>query len=215
MGNTFNGRTNEPYLYSFDNIITDVNEGFIDFTGFTMDELLGKSLIEIGAMIRINSQILLDNISSQYSGYIFTKCLEAIEVDISLFHGKESNEQVYTFVEIPNSRLKDKLTFVEQTFIENISGIAIYSLPKLILLKANQKYLDFMDSPFNKKEISIGSPIRNIVTDFLGSQAEVIWNTVIETQKTSYVKEYETNAFARGITYWDSFLTTYIGKWKE
>jgi len=215
MGNTFNGRTNKPYLYSFDNIITDVNKGFIDFTGFTMDELIGKSLIEIGAMIRINSQILLNNISSQYSGYIFTKCLEAREVDISLIYGKESNEQVYTFIERPNSRLKDKLTFVEQTFIENISGIAIYSLPELILLKANQKYLDFMDSPFNKKEISIGSPIRNIVTDFLGSQAEVIWNTVIETQKNSYVKEYEANAFARGITYWNSFLTPILENGKN
>ena len=63
MGNTFNKEIIEPYLYSCDSIITEVNKEFIDFTGFTMDELLGKSLIEIGDMLKINSQILLDNIN--------------------------------------------------------------------------------------------------------------------------------------------------------
>ena len=87
-------------------------------------------------------------LTSKYSGYIFTKSLEAREVNISLFYGKETNEKVYTFIEKPNSRLDDKLIFVEQTFIDNISGVAVYSVPDLILLKANQKYLDFMDSTF-------------------------------------------------------------------
>ena len=84
MENIFNNIKIEPYLYSCDSIITEVNKEFIDFTGFTMDELLGKSLIEIGAMIRINSQILIDNINSSYSGYIFTKSLEVREVIIRI-----------------------------------------------------------------------------------------------------------------------------------
>jgi len=196
-----------PCLYSFNSIITKVNKEFINFTGFTMDELLGKSLIEIGAMIRINSQILLGNISGKYSGYVFTKSLSPREVDISLFNGKKSNVSVYTFVEKRNPRLEDKLIFVEQAFIDNIADVAIYSVPDLTLLKANQKYLDFMDSPFNKEQNSIGMSIRKIVTGFEGSKCEVIWNTVVETQKTSYVKEFETDPFERGTTYWDSYLT--------
>ena len=82
-------------------------------------------------------------------------------------------EKVYSFIEKPNSRLSDKLTFVEQTFIDNISCVAIYSVPELILLKANQRYLDLMDSPFNKEENSIGRPICKIVTGFVGSKAEI------------------------------------------
>lgn len=204
MGYAFNNRMIEPYLYSRDSVITEVNKEFIDFTGFTIDELLGKSLIEIGDMLKINSQILLDNINSKYPRFIFTKFLEAREVNISLFQGKETNEKIYTFIEKPNSRLDDKLIFVEQTFTENIQGVAVYSIPDLILLKANQKYLDFFDSPFNKAENSIGRPVREIVTGFVGSQVEVIWNTVGKTQKSSYTKEFRFDEFARGITYWDS-----------
>ena len=143
-----NNRIIKPCLHSCDSIITEVNKEFIKFTGYALDELLGKSLMEIGAMIRINTQILLDSISNKYSGYVFTKFLEAREVNISLFYSQEANEKIYTFVEKPNSRLYDKLIFEKQTLSDNIVGVAIYSLPDLILLKANQKYLDFHDSPF-------------------------------------------------------------------
>ena len=138
-----------PRLYSCDRIITEVNKEFIELTGFKMGELLGKSLLEIGAMIRINTQMLLDNINGKYTGYIFTKSLEAREVNISLSYGKDVNEKIYTFVEEPNSRLDDKLIFEKQTLIDNIVGVAIYSVPDLIMVKVNQKYLDFHDFPYN------------------------------------------------------------------
>lgn len=204
MRNTFNCSTTEPYLYSCDSIITEVNKGFIDFTGFTMDDLLGKSLMEIGNIIRINSQILLDSISGEYSGYIFTKLLEAREVNILLINGKDTSEKVFTFLEKPNSRLDAKLIFVEQAFIDNISGVAIYSTPDLILLKANQTYLDFLDSPFNNEETSIGRTHREIATGFVGNQAEVLWETVIETKKAISIKEHKFDKLVRGTTYWDS-----------
>ena len=204
MGNTFNDTITEPYMCSCANIITEVNKEFLDFTGFDMDELLGKSLIEIGAMLNINSQIFLQNIRGSYLGYIFTKSLNALEVNISLYHGNKTNEKKYTFVEKANSKLDDKLIFVEQTFIENISGAAVYSVPDLILLKANQTYLDFLDTPFNKEKNSIGRSIKEILPGFVGSQVEAIWNTVIVSQKSRYTNEFRFDDFARGITYWES-----------
>ena len=199
----YDNKTIQAYLYSCDDIITEVNSEFINFTGFTVNELLGKSLLEVGDILKLNSQILLSNIKYKYSGYIFTKLHSPREVSISLSYGKKTNEKVYTFVEKPNSRLNDKLIFVEQTFIENISGVAVYSVPDLILLKANQKYLEFMDSPLDKEENSIGKSISEIITGFIGSQSEIIWNTVLEVKKASYTKEFEFNALERGITYWD------------
>jgi signal transduction histidine kinase len=207
MESAFKNKTMEPYLCSYDSIITEVSKEFIEFTGFATDELLGKSLIEIGAAIRINSQVLLDNITVKYSGYIYTKSLSAREVDISLFHSKGTNEKKYTFIEKPNSRLDDKLIFEKQTLSDNIVGVAIYSVPDLIMLKVNQKYLDFHDSPYNEEKISIGLTIREIITGYAGSQSEVITNTVIETKQSSYLKEIKFNTFARGITYWDSTRT--------
>ena len=201
--NNFNDKIVEPYLYSCNNIVIEVNKEFIDLIGFTMDEVLGRSLIDIGNMLKINSQMLLNNISSNYSGYIFTKLIQAIEVNISLFQGRKDNEKKYTFVEKPNSRLNDKLIFEEQTFIDNLSGVAVYSVPDLVLLKTNQKYLEFMYSPFNKEENSVGKPIRKIISEFEGSKSEAIWKNVLETKKTSYTKEFEFKRVQRDMTYWD------------
>ena len=197
----------KPCLYSCNNIITKVNTEFTDLTGYKMDESVGKSVIEIGNMLKINLEPLVDNINSNYCGYIFTKYLKAREVNISLLYNKGENEKIYIFALKPNSRLEDKLTFVEQTFIDYISGVAIYSVPDLLLLKANQKYLDFLDPPFNKEENSIGRPISEIVTGFKGTQSEIIFNTVLESQKTSYIKELKFDKFTRGITYLDSKQT--------
>ena len=174
----------EPCLYSRDSIITDVNKKFIDFTGFTREELVGKSLIEIGNMIRINLQMLIDNITGKYSGYIFTKSLNAREVNILLSNDTETNEKKYTFIEKPNSRLDNKLIFEEQSFIDDISGVAVYSVPDLILLKSNQKYLDLVDSPFDKESTSIGKPIKEIISGFVGTNVEIIWNTILVSRKT-------------------------------
>jgi|GEM_PF-4345100 len=84
----------KPCLYSCDSIITGINKEFTNFMGFTRDELIGKSLIEIGAIIRINAQTLLDNISDKFSGYVFTRSLDPREVNISYFYNKETNEKI-------------------------------------------------------------------------------------------------------------------------
>ena len=207
MKNTFNESIIVPCLYSCANIITEVNKGFLDLTEYKSDELKGKSLHEIGDILKFNSQIFLDKINNKYSGYIFTKSLNAIEVDISVLHDDKTNTKVYTFVEVPNSRLDDKLIFVEQMFIDNISGVAIYSVPGLILLKANQIYLDFTYSRYNKKENSIGKPISEVITGFAGTRAEVVCNNVLTSQKASYIKKFKFKNISKGITYWDSTQT--------
>jgi len=206
MHYNFNDIIIEPCLYSCHSIITNVNEEFTDFTGFTTDELIGKSLIDVGDMIRINSQIHFDNISGQYAGYIFTKLFEAREVNISFFYDKETDKQLYIFVEKINSRLDDKLIFIEQTFIDNVSCVAIFSVPNFMLLKSNQKYLDSMNCHFNKEENTVGRSVSEIVTGFVRTETEVIWNNLLETQKAFYMKEFQLDSVVRGITYWDFSL---------
>jgi len=197
----------EPYLCSCQSIITEVNQSFVDFTGFTSDELIGKSLIKIGVLLRINSQILLDNIDFTYSGYIFTNLRSAREVNIAITKNSALNEKIFTFEEILDSRLDDKLIFEMQTLSDNIVGVSIYSVPDLIMLKVNQKYLNFHDFPYNQQEICIGLSIREIVTNYTGTLSDDITRSVLETQKSSYLKEIKFDNFDRGITYWDSTRT--------
>ena len=173
MGSTFSNKVIKPQLYCCDNIITGANKQFINFAGFELDELLGKSLIEIGEMLKINSQIHLDNINIKYEGYIFTKLLHPREVKIRLFNEIITNEKCYSFFEKPNSRLDDKLLFEQGAFLDDSSGVAVYSATGLILLKANPKYIKLMNLTFNKESDIIGRPINNIVKEYVNSQVEV------------------------------------------
>jgi len=77
-------------------------------------------------------------------------------------------------------------------------------VPELILLKINQRYLDYIDPPFNKEGNIIGRPIRKIATEFVGTESEVIFNTVLETQMSVYIKEFRYDTKVRGVTYWDA-----------
>ena len=183
MGDNLNSRIIKPQLYSCDNIIIKVNTAFINLTGFTRDQLLGKSIIEIGYILKFNFEIIVNN---NHCGYIFTNFFKAREVNITIFQDKEKNEKVYTFVLKSNSILVDNLTFIEQVFNDSISGVAVYSVPDLILLKANQKYLNLINSPFNKRENIIGKPFGEIATEFIAPKTKIIFNTILETQKISY-----------------------------
>jgi signal transduction histidine kinase/PAS domain-containing protein len=203
----FNNGIIEPYLYSSDSIIIEVSKEFIDLTGFTLDELIGKSLLEIGDMLKINSQVFLDNISSNHSAFIFTKLLDAREVNIRLFKSEVVRKKKYTFSEKPNSRLSDKLLFIEQLFKEDDIGVTVFSVPDFILLKVNQKYLDFLDAPYNKIENSLGRPIKEIITGFKGSEAANNWDNILQTQKNLHIREFKFNFFNKGVTYWDAIYT--------
>jgi signal transduction histidine kinase len=214
MGYTFNKGMIEPYLLSLDNIVIEVSKEFIVLTGFSIEELLGKSLIHIGDMLRISSQVSLESMDNNCSTVIFTKFLEVREVNISIFEGDELSEKIFSFIEKPNSRLEDKLIFIEHTFKDNIQSAAIYSVPDLILLKANERYLDFLDSPFNKEENSIGKPITEIVKGFIGIQVEMQFKNVIETQEADCRKELEFHELKRGVSYWDTANTPIFEKGK-
>lgn len=214
MEYSFNKKNVGAYLLAYAGRVKCVSEGFIKLTGFTKVEVLGKALNEIGNMLKINSQIYLTDIKKNYSGFIFGKYLEAIEVNISSFLEKETNEYKYTFVEKINSRLEDKLMFEKDIFRENIVAAAIYSSKDSILLKANQKYLDFWDAPFNRIENSIGKPIKECAKGFEGSSREDIWNSIIKEGKTSYIKNSTFDKFGGGKTYWESTVRPVFEKGK-
>lgn len=197
-----------PYLLTNDGIVVETGYGFIELTGYLITEIFRKNISEVFKLLRINCTIPdLESKLGEKNLFLFTKSYEAIEVAISVNQFEDTNEILYFFEENSNSRLSKKVIFVEQLFKDNIVASAVYSVPDLILLKGNQKYLDFMDSPFNKMENSIGRPIREIIAGLEGTQTEINWNKVLESQKTSFVKENKFDKFARGTTYWDCTQT--------
>ena len=196
----------KPYLHSENNIVTKVNNDFINLTGYSNNELIGKSLTEISCLLKIDSQIYLENIVDKYSCFIFTKEYEPIEVTISFKFLKCNNEKVYFIEEKPNTNIKRNFPYVQRIYSSNQIGVAIYSLPDLTVLKMNDKFLEFVDAPYNKKENVIGKTKIEMMPEYKGSNVEKILSINIKTGEPIFRKECKHERFERETTYWDVSL---------
>lgn len=204
-------RIRELYLYFSNGTITEVNDEFVNLTGFKMGELVGKSIDEISNMIKFNLKSYVDDENhtnnNKYSGFIFTKFMEVREVNISFSYDKEKNRQKYIFVEKLNSSLEEKFIFLEQIFKEDMSTIAIYSASDLKLLKANRSYSSLINPPFNKYENIIGKSIMEALDENKRIKIASIYKTLCERKKTIYLKELKLKNIFNEISYWDFTIT--------
>ncbi|WP_407311621.1 response regulator [Desulfosporosinus sp. SB140] len=203
------------YIISSASRVTHIGNGFLELTGYLKDELENKNISEVFTKLLRLSQKTFEQIDTKNNleCYIFTKSLEVREVIISVLQDQDSENFVYTVVEKQNSRLDDKLIFEEQLFKDNNVGCSIYSVPDLILLKANRKYLDFMDQSCNTMEKCIGLSLWESMPGFEGSNSEELFLSILKTGIPRYYNELKYDHYERGITYWDgSVVPIFLGK---
>lgn len=201
--------SSHPYLCVTAKIVASVSDNFFKFCGYSANEIINR---DIGDVLVILLRLSLSKYEQlQLNGttdcFLFAKSLEAREVTVSLLQGQHGAETVYIIKEKPNSRLEAKLIFVKQVFDDNVKGAAVYSVPDLILLKANQKYLDACDAPFNRMENSIGRNVWEFITGFSGSPAEKTWNTILVSQESNNIKDFKFEGFKTGACYLDNSET--------
>lgn len=187
-----------PMLCSKGGIITEINAEFANFSGYSESELIGKSLTEISNMLRMDSQVYLENIEEKYNCYIFTKELEPREVTISCKFLEFNDERKYFFKEKINSRIEDRFLYLDQLGRDNRIAVAIYSVPDLIVLRANTKILHYAD----KKNI-IGKKLRQIAVALEFGDVEALFLEVIKAKKSCYNVKFKYNRPEDGETYWD------------
>ena len=195
-------------LYSKNNIVIEVNQQFINITGYSKNELIGNSITNVSKMIRIDSQINLHDIEidKKNNFYIFTKSIEAIEVIITCeITGKECEKKLI-FKRILDLNKKECFSVFEQLYTDRKTGYAIISAPNFILLKANQNFFDFLVEPHNKKENSIGKKMNEIITKYDCGDDERAMINAMKYGRTYFAEEYEYKYFDMGVTYWNTSI---------
>ena len=199
----------KSYFTSIFNIVTDFDNGFLELTGYSKEEIEDKEISFVFTkLLRLPEETYKRiNFKSRTECFIFTKTLEAREVTISLLKDPISKAKVYIVEEKPNSRLEEKLLFEAQVFLDNKIGCGIYSVPDLKLLKSNQKLQDLKNFLFNKKENIIGKYLKEIATDCEKSEIGEIFKRILETKKSYSIKEFRFDNYSGDIAYWDSTLT--------
>lgn len=195
----------QPLIIINNNIVVKVSPELINLVEYSIDELLNKNILDLFRILRVSPNLDIENIDEQADYFLFTKLFEVKFVNIEVI--KKMNEQIYILREKPNSRLKDKFNYLYAILSENISGVSIYSASDRILLKANQKYLDFLDAQYNTIENTFGKSINEFFSDWKDSPFEELWRDAIEAGKPQYLKEYRYDKFATGLTYWDIAVT--------
>lgn len=202
---------NELYLITylithFDKII-DTSISFTNLTGYTANEILNKTLPEVWEQLLRATQSIANIESGLFDStcFIFTKDYEVREVSVSIRQDYNTKHKTFYIHEISDSRICEKMIYINQLYIENISSIAIFS-SDLILLYANEKYLGLYIEPYDKPENSIGRPFSDIFEGFTGSNFERKLKNLINGGPIFRSKEFKFNKYDAGKTYWDSTI---------
>ncbi|PID23045.1 hypothetical protein CSV61_00890 [Sporosarcina sp. P3] len=130
-----------PHLYTKDNIIHYVSNGFLELTGYKECDVLGKSLIDIDALLRSEHQISIQEIKATDYVYIFTSNNLPMEVEISIEIVNNADVKVYYFKEMKDSALKFTLDNFVCTDTYKNGSVAIFSYPDGILLQHDENYI--------------------------------------------------------------------------
>jgi signal transduction histidine kinase len=207
MKYTLKRRASKPFIYFKSNIVIKINNELVKLTGYSSNQLIGKSIDEINIMLRINSQINLEDIEEKHSCYIFTKEYEPREVNITCNKDKSVNEQIYYITEKINSRIEGRLLFLTSIISDDELAVSVYSIPNGILLKANKKYLSKCIENIN----GISKPINEVLYGYEGSIYEDFFEGIMKTGDPFYSKNTKYEYPEKRETYWDErFCPIYI-----
>ncbi|MGE5676688.1 MAG: PAS domain-containing protein, partial [Pseudomonadota bacterium] len=194
-----------PCIIKKDEVIAEVNDEFLTYTGFAPEMVLGKSFENVW------SELLKISIEPSFAedlseAFLFTSKFEARKVFIQKEPDSCTNRTSYYIWDYSDSRLYSEFPYIDYLFSDDSVGVAMYSVPELILLKANQCYLSFLDEPYRRKEFSLGRNIYTIISGYKGSNFEKLTKEMISTGKVLNLKEEAFHGYSRGITYWDTTI---------
>jgi signal transduction histidine kinase len=196
-------RLPKAIFHTKNSILVEVNEQFESLTGYLKEELIGKSIEEVSILLKTELEPIHE---STNSFYLFTKDLEPREVTISCKKTDDKNENIYIIKEKYNSRLEDSIAFFYSYFYDEEQGIAIYSVPDLLVLKMNKTFLSINSIPYDNIGEFIGQRLENIIPDYIGSFSEKSYKKAINSGKICHLKEYKLTRPADLELYEDSSL---------
>lgn len=200
MSNILAESYNKPFLHSMENIVTEVNEAFVNLVGYSENELLGRSLTEISKLIRIDLQMNLQEVKSESKHFIFNKTPDSIEVSIIIKFLDDQNDKILYFTEQPHYGCNQMFDFVKSIFTDRMTGVACRIFPSLVLIKADQNFIGMLEEPFNTRDNCLG---KNNELIYGGTE---IYSTILRTGGPYYCEEIEYNHKDKGVIYYNSIF---------
>lgn len=178
-----------PWVILYEDNVIEANYAFTELTGYSTEELINNSAETLFVnILKINisfSEICKSN--SLESFYIFTKNRLAREVHINVLEDQISHFKIYFILEEEYSRLEKKFMYLHNISEVNQIGIAIYSVPDLTLLMANQRYIDnIFNGKYSKLDV-IGRKMSEFAPGWHNGQK--FWNNRLKSKEDFLMNE--------------------------
>lgn len=180
--------------------IVECSDDFMKLTQYSKECFINKTIKDLCKILKINTKNKLKTLASENSYYMFTKDCKPIEINIKIKDTKD--ETTFYFDYDKTSWLDDKFEFIKQIYSNNKTCISIFSYPECILLIGNQRFLNVLGKPFNKKEVSLGRCAYDILPEFSGSSLQNHVMKVLNNGKAIKLNKQEYTTSEENKTYW-------------
>lgn len=180
-------------VYSKNEIVYKVNDQFLKLTGYKYGDIVGKSLVDLSVILRMDFQTYIQDIQDMSDLYIFTKEDWPKNVKITCKELTQEGIKVYYIEENLTLTLETLLCNYENIDINYDESIAIYSYPECIYLKANKRYLNNLSL--------IGIDTDDIIGKVPLFPKDIL--DILKKGKSFYKKEVKFQTLSNGTSYWD------------
>ncbi|HOK42569.1 MAG TPA: PAS domain-containing sensor histidine kinase [Thermoclostridium caenicola] len=126
--------------------ISDVRGAFYQITGFTRKDFLNKRFDPVFRKL-LKATVEIKQISpgaDPVTCFIFTRDFEAREVNVSASIGSDPACINYRIEETPGIRFDRRFSGLKKLFADSKLGVCMLSSPELILLRANDAFLNLL-----------------------------------------------------------------------
>lgn len=194
-----------PYLMIENSVVVGAGKKLLEYLDYEAEDIIGINELEVLDMFGKHNQIFSSKVQAPY--LLFTKKGDAVFFDVKFTEHVSSHRRLYIFEKKESLICKQDLNTIHQLISNSPFGMAVISVPDIILLNANQPWLNRLDEPYNRKEVSIGRRISEIMTGWKDSVFEKVWNTVLDSGKACHMPEYRYSGLRKGVSFWNISLT--------
>ncbi|MFW2491969.1 PAS domain-containing sensor histidine kinase [Clostridium chromiireducens] len=182
-----NNQSDQALMIVRNDTVVNASESFFYMTEYLKEDIINKNITEILKKLRLGPDINFEDLDNGKSYFLFTKSLEVRFINVEVL--RSSEQQIYILTEKQNSRFQENNQFLERLISENKTGIGVFTASDLILINANQSYLNNFSNKYNSKEKFYGKSLSEVVTNFDDSDIKEAFNDVVANNRPLYFKE--------------------------
>lgn len=200
-----------PYILVAEGVIEEINSFFLSVTGYEEEFFVGKQIQYVWKeLLKISIGIGIVEQSHQKDCYLFDRTGNAKEVTIRYSEMVISDKCVYTFLPQKNKMLEETFPLLEKMNSSNGVAVSLYSVPEMLLLKANDALFQDHKSRFSCKAEIMGRTLWELIP---GIKKEEVMEACMYMSKTNMslsIKEQKMEFPGIGTRYVDMTLTPYF-----